>query len=132
MPGTEHRVERGYRRSRRISSRSEIRALLASKNRVRRQDIELYWRLGDLEAPARGGVIISTRWRGSKPERNRFRRRFREELRVLLPVLSPGIQILFRLRAMGLAATAGKRRVKEGKPSETVRGLLEDAGLLRG
>ncbi len=121
----------GYRRGRRISSRSDIKGMLVSRNRLRRADIELYWCIDEgREAPARGGVIISTRWRGNKPERNRFRRRYREALRILLPRLSSGVRVLLRLRSMGLAARAGKKRRGKNDSGDIVRELLDTAGLL--
>ncbi len=123
--------KRGYRRGRRISSRSDIKDMLISRNRLRRADIELYWRVNaERDEPARGGVIISTRWRGNKPERNRFRRRFREALRLFLPNLSSGVRVLLRLRSMGPAANAGKKRWGKNDSGDIVRELLNTAGLL--
>lgn len=122
--------DRGYKRWRRISTRADIQRLLGSGNRLRRGDVELYWRQGDSAGRVRGGVIIGARWRADKPARNRIRRRYREALRVLLPSLSAGVDVLLRLRNPGGSA-AGRSGKRSGEAAgSTLQALLADAGLI--
>ena len=115
----------GYKRGCRISRRAEIRGLIASRNRVREGDVELYWRIGDPRRGVRGGVIIGARWRGDKPARNRFRRRYREALRLIMPELKPGVDLLVRLKP-GKSDTSQRQE----DAAETVLSLVTTAGLL--
>ena len=121
-------VRQGYRRYRRISKTKDIRGILSAGKRARRGSLEVVWREKSTSLrSARAGVVITTRWRGSKPERNKLRRRYREALRKLIPEMRPGLEVLVNLKIQGRQA---EKAGKAGSTLERLRGIMARSGLL--
>lgn len=109
-------------RERRLTSNHEFKRVRRSGRKVATPFFDLYY-LQVGEAPSRFGFVVSTKLDKRAVKRNRIKRIFREEVRLLLSGVKAGFDLIFWVKRQSLEAETEQVRT-------TLRSALKKSGLL--